>query len=204
MSSYLSSSLLLSFPSALSSVLSPPSPRALHLQTLPQSFVLLDELQQCGISATDLKVRAFVELAYRRLLVLPPSPSRARPLLTTLTSLFTIKNFCPTSSQKVRDAGFATVKSLLTVPKKTLIEVKGMSDAKVDKLLEAACKLLPAVQAGAFVTAGEWIDMVRARESSSFSYSPATPPRFFCLSSAFLSLSLAPPLPRLSTHSRSR
>ena len=67
------------------------------------------------------------------------------------------------------------MKSLLTVPKKALIEVKGMSDAKVDKLLEAACKLLPAVQAGAFVTAGEWIVMVR-HESSSFSSSPAPAP----------------------------
>jgi len=63
--------------------------------------------------------------------------------------------------QKVKEAGFATVKSLLTVPKKTLIDVKGLSDAKVDKMLEAACKLLPAVQAGGFVTAGEWIVMVR-------------------------------------------
>lgn len=51
------------------------------------------------------------------------------------------------------------------MPKKTLIDVKGLSDAKVDKMLEAACKLLPAVQAGGFVTAGEWIVMVRAPQT---------------------------------------
>jgi hypothetical protein len=51
---------------------------------------------------------------------------------------------------------------LLTVPKKTLIDVKGLSDAKVDKMLEAANKLLPKDQAGSFVTAKEWMSMVRA------------------------------------------
>lgn len=60
------------------------------------------------------------------------------------------------------------MKSLLTVPKKALIDVKGMSDAKVDKLLEAASKLLPAVEAGGFVTASEWIVLVRCPTLASF------------------------------------
>ena len=45
------------------------------------------------------------------------------------------------------------MKSLLTVTKKHLIELKGLSDAKVDKMLEAAHKLLPA---SGFVTAAEF------------------------------------------------
>jgi meiotic recombination protein DMC1 len=50
------------------------------------------------------------------------------------------------------------VKSLLTVTKKHLIELKGLSDAKVDKMLEAAHKLLPA---SGFVTAAEFMDLRR-------------------------------------------
>jgi meiotic recombination protein DMC1 len=71
-------------------------------------------------------------------------------------------SFC-SPAQKVKEAGHCTVKSLLTVPKKCLIEVKGLSDAKVDKMLESAMKLLRPDQAGGFVTASEWIDMVRSR-----------------------------------------
>ena len=50
------------------------------------------------------------------------------------------------------------MKSLLTVTKKHLIELKGLSDAKVDKMLEAAHKLLPA---SGFVTAAEFMDLRR-------------------------------------------
>ena len=66
-------------------------------------------------------------------------------------------SFC-SPAQKVKEAGHCTVKSLLTVPKKCLIEVKGLSDAKVDKMLESAMKLLRPDQAGGFVTASEWIE----------------------------------------------
>ena len=50
------------------------------------------------------------------------------------------------------------MKSLLTVTKKHLIELKGLSDAKVDKMLEAAHRLLPA---SGFVTAAEFMDLRR-------------------------------------------
>lgn len=69
------------------------------------------------------------------------------------------------------------------MPKKTLIDVKGLSDAKVDKMLEAACKLLPAVQAGGFVTAGEWIVMVRAPKTF-FPFSDTATPTFCDLQSS--------------------
>jgi len=124
-------------------------------EQLPQSFILIDELQQCGVSATDIKVRARLSVTHR---------ARARPsrsLAYSARSLTPPAPFFP-PAQKVKDAGFATVKSLLTVPKKTLIDVKGLSDAKVDKMLEAANKLLPKDQAGSFVTAKEWMSMVRA------------------------------------------
>jgi|TARA_B100001142_G_C14097441_1_gene563858 hypothetical protein len=43
-------------------------------EQLPQCFILIDEMQSCGVSATDIKVRA------RVLSLLPlPLPSRARP-----------------------------------------------------------------------------------------------------------------------------
>ena len=124
-------------------------------EQLPQSFILIDELQQCGVSATDIKVRARLSVTHSAF----ARPSRSlAPSARSLTPPAPF--FSP--AQKVKDAGFATVKSLLTVPKKTLIDVKGLSDAKVDKMLEAANKLLPKDQAGSFVTAKEWMSMVRA------------------------------------------
>ena len=137
-------------------------------EQLPQSFILIDELQQCGVSATDIKVRARLSVTHSAL----ARPSRAlapsarsltppAPLFPPARSLTPPAPLFP-PAQKVKDAGFATVKSLLTVPKKTLIDVKGLSDAKVDKMLEAANKLLPKDQAGSFVTAKEWMSMVRA------------------------------------------
>ena len=47
------------------------------------------------------------------------------------------------------------------MPRKSLIEVKGLSDAKVEKMLEAAMKILPDDQSGSFVTASEFLEMVR-------------------------------------------
>ena len=47
------------------------------------------------------------------------------------------------------------------MPRKSLIEVKGLSDAKVEKMLEAAMKILPGDQSGSFVTASEFLEMVR-------------------------------------------
>ena len=44
--------------------------------------------------------------------------------------------------KKMADAGYNTVESICFTPKKALIEIKGISDAKLDKILEAAQKLL--------------------------------------------------------------
>ena len=45
--------------------------------------------------------------------------------------------------KKLQEAGFTTVESVAYTPKKTLINVKGLSEAKIDKILEAAQKLVP-------------------------------------------------------------
>lgn len=60
---------------------------------------LVDHLQNCGISALDLK--------------------------------------------KLKDAGFCTVEAVAYSAKKDLVNIKGLSDAKVDKIVEAASKLVP-------------------------------------------------------------
>lgn len=44
---------------------------------------------------------------------------------------------------KLVEAGYPTVESLTLVPKRVLLEVKGFSDAKVDKLIKEAAKLVP-------------------------------------------------------------
>ena len=40
--------------------------------------------------------------------------------------------------KKMSDAGYNTIESICFTPRKALIEIKGISDAKLDKILEAA------------------------------------------------------------------
>lgn len=42
--------------------------------------------------------------------------------------------------KKLTDAGYHTVEAVCYVPKKTLVNTKGISEAKLDKILEAAQK----------------------------------------------------------------
>lgn len=56
--------------------------------------------------------------------------------------------------QKLIDAGYHTVEAVVFTPRKTLVQVKGISEAKVDKILEACQKL---VQLG-FQTAGSYLE----------------------------------------------
>lgn len=44
---------------------------------------------------------------------------------------------------KLAEAGYNTIQSLACTPRKELLEVKGFSDVKVDKLLKEAAKLIP-------------------------------------------------------------
>ena len=44
---------------------------------------------------------------------------------------------------KLKEAGYATVEAVAYATKKTLIKVKGISDAKADKIMAAALKLVP-------------------------------------------------------------
>ncbi|KAL6507107.1 recombinase rad51 [Orobanche hederae] len=45
--------------------------------------------------------------------------------------------------KKLKDASLCTVESVTYTPRKELLQIKGISDAKVDKIIEAASKLLP-------------------------------------------------------------
>eukprot|EP00056_Hartaetosiga_gracilis_P002160 m.51379 g.51379 ORF g.51379 m.51379 type:complete len:338 (-) comp10939_c0_seq3:218-1231(-) len=54
--------------------------------------------------------------------------------------------------KKLMDAGFHTVESVAYVPKKHLLAVKGISDAKADKIINVASKLIPM----GFTTASEF------------------------------------------------
>lgn len=44
--------------------------------------------------------------------------------------------------KKLEEAGFHTVEAVAFTPKKALINVKGLSEAKVDKICEAAQKIV--------------------------------------------------------------
>ena len=48
-----------------------------------------------------------------------------------------------TDIKKLTDAGFFTVESLAYTPKKTLLAIKGISEAKADKILNEVIKLVP-------------------------------------------------------------
>nr|CAG4645640.1 EOG090X0906 [Lynceus sp. MCZ IZ 141354] len=54
--------------------------------------------------------------------------------------------------KKLEDAGFHTVESLMYTPRKMLLAIKGISEAKVDKILAEASKLVPM----GFTTASEF------------------------------------------------
>nr|XP_029124326.1 DNA repair protein RAD51 homolog isoform X2 [Elaeis guineensis] len=45
--------------------------------------------------------------------------------------------------KKLKDAGLCTVESVAYSPRKGLLQIKGLSEAKVDKIIEAASKLVP-------------------------------------------------------------
>ncbi|CAH9115351.1 unnamed protein product [Cuscuta epithymum] len=48
-----------------------------------------------------------------------------------------------TDIKKLKDAGIFTVESVVYSPRKDLLQIKGISEAKVDKIIEAASKLVP-------------------------------------------------------------
>lgn len=45
--------------------------------------------------------------------------------------------------KKLEEAGFYTVESVAFAPKKALLGIKGISEAKADKILSEATKLVP-------------------------------------------------------------
>lgn len=45
--------------------------------------------------------------------------------------------------KKLMEAGYHTVESIAFTPKKAILQVKGISEAKADKILAEACKLVP-------------------------------------------------------------
>lgn len=63
--------------------------------------------------------------------------------------------------KKLMDSGYYTVESILMSTRKALCEVKGLSDAKIEKVIEGAKKLAPAT--GTFSTAKEYA-MIRQRD----------------------------------------
>ena len=54
----------------------------------------------------------------------------------------TEKGVAAADIKKLIDAGFRTIESILFTPKKNLILVKGLSEAKIDKILEAANSII--------------------------------------------------------------
>ncbi|KAH7446921.1 hypothetical protein KP509_01G082000 [Ceratopteris richardii] len=46
-------------------------------------------------------------------------------------------------TKKLKDAGLCTVEAVAYSPKKDLLQIKGLSEAKVEKIIEAASKLVP-------------------------------------------------------------
>ena len=61
--------------------------------------------------------------------------------------------------KKFLDAGYKTVEAVLMVPKKTLVNVKGISEAKLEKILDAANKEIKMD----FMTAGAYLEQTKNR-----------------------------------------
>jgi len=45
--------------------------------------------------------------------------------------------------KKLKDSGLHTVEAVVYTPRKDLLQIKGISEAKVDKIVEAASKIVP-------------------------------------------------------------
>lgn len=73
--------------------------------------------------------------------------------------------------KKLEEAGFYTVEAVAFAPKKALLSIKGISEAKADKILNEATKLVPM----GFTTATEFhqkrADLVQVSLSSSHCFS---------------------------------
>ena len=73
--------------------------------------------------------------------------------------------------KKLRDAGYNTIESLVYAPRKNLLAVKGISEAKADKIISEAQKLVPT----GFTTATEMhmkrANMIQVRKFSKLKYS---------------------------------
>ena len=61
--------------------------------------------------------------------------------------------------KKFTDAGYHTVEAICYVPKKTLVNVKGISEAKLEKILEAANKEVKMN----FMSAGAYLEQTKDR-----------------------------------------
>mmetsp|Transcript_20469 Transcript_20469/g.25183 ORF Transcript_20469/g.25183 Transcript_20469/m.25183 type:complete len:139 (+) Transcript_20469:93-509(+) len=61
--------------------------------------------------------------------------------------------------KKLVDAGYHTIEAICYVPRKTLVTTKGISEAKLDKILEAAQKEVKMD----FVSAGTYLDQTKNR-----------------------------------------
>lgn len=64
--------------------------------------------------------------------------------IITYTSLekLAIPGFGAVDIQRLKDAGFTTCESIAFTAKKNLMNIKGMTDAKIEKLVEAVSKLV--------------------------------------------------------------
>jgi len=64
------------------------------------------------------------------------------------------KNINNADVKKLQDAGYNTIEAVAFTSKKQLILIKGLTEGKVDKILEAALALVPME----FSTASEYMD----------------------------------------------
>ena len=62
-------------------------------------------------------------------------------MYTTLDKL-NIPGFGPADIQRLKDAGFHTCESIAFTAKKNLLTIKGMTEVKIEKLVEAVSRLV--------------------------------------------------------------
>ncbi|CAM6109169.1 unnamed protein product [Calypogeia fissa] len=65
--------------------------------------------------------------------------------------------------KKLRDAGLCTVESVAYTAKRDLVKIKGLSEAKVDKIIEAACKIVPMGFTSAFQMHEQRVEIIKIK-----------------------------------------
>lgn len=103
--------------------------------------MLIFKRQYLWVSFSSLACSIVVSVEWHPVIL--PTFKGNGPLVTEAYSFFVLKasGIAALDVKKLKDAGLCTVESVVYAPRKELLQIKGISEAKVDKIIEAGMSL---------------------------------------------------------------